>query len=202
MQPHTESEHVLDELLVIRCQEGSRKAFEQLVTRWQELLWRHAFRLTAREDAAWDVMQESWIAVTKGIRKLRDPGSFRRWAYTIVTRAATNRLRRSNVLDTIGVDALEELSVDDSERSEREQAVAQLRAALRQLPGDQRGLLCLRYFESFELWELAEIFGVPEGTVKSRLHHARQTGARVVSGSVAASSALLVAKNTPKGGPR
>ena len=51
--------------------------------------------------------------------------------------------------------------------------MAQLRAALGHLPGDRRALIALRYLEGFELWELAEILGIPEGTVKSRLHSAR-----------------------------
>lgn len=167
-------ERILDELLVLRSQEGSREAFQRLVTRWQERLWRHAFRLTGREDAAWDVLQDSWMAVTRGITRLRDPGAFRRWAYTIVTRTATERLRNRRVEDSGTSDSLEEIPADDSERTRREQDVARLRAALRGLPRERRVLLSLRYLEEFEIWELAEILGIPEGTVKSRLHHARK----------------------------
>ncbi len=170
-------EQTLDEYLVLRVQEGSRTAFTQLVTRWQDRLWRHAFRLTGREDAAWDVLQESWVGVTRGLTTLRDPASFRRWAYTIVTRAATSRLRREGCEEPAPADEIEARSVDDAEpgeRTEREEAVATLRVALRRLPRDQRTLLSLHYFESFALWELAEILDIPKGTVKSRLHHARQ----------------------------
>ncbi len=174
LKPGDTRERVLDDLLVLRVQQGSRRAFEQLAQRWQERLWRHAYRLTGREDAAWDLVQESWMAVTRGIRKLRDPGAFRRWAYTIVTRAATNRLRRTGSEEQVAPEALDALPEDDGERTEREEAVAWLRAALARLPGEQRALVSLRYLEHFELWELAEVFGIPEGTVKSRLHHARK----------------------------
>jgi len=164
---------MLDELLVIRVQEGSRVAFEQLVTRWQDRLWRHAYRLTGREDAAWDVMQDSWMRVTCGLTRLRDPSSFPRWAYTIVTRAATDQLRHGDREEATSPASINVQATDDVERVEHEEAVAMLRAALRELPREQRVLLSLRYLESFQLWELAEILDVPEGTVKSRLHHAR-----------------------------
>ena len=166
-------ERTLDELLVIRVQEGSRAAFEQLVTRWQDRLWRHAYRLTGREDTAWDVMQDSWMRVTSGLMRLRDPSSFRRWAYTIVTCAATDRLRRGDREEATPPESIQATAPDHEERAEREEAVTMLRVALRELPREQRVLLSLRYLESFQLWELAEILDVPEGTVKSRLHHAR-----------------------------
>jgi len=56
-------ERIEDELLVLRSQEGDASAFEQLVGRWQERLWRHAWRLTGNEDAAWDALQEAWIGI-------------------------------------------------------------------------------------------------------------------------------------------
>ncbi len=167
-------ERALDELLVIRVQEGSRNAFERLVTRWQDRLWRHAYRLTGREDAAWDVMQDSWMRVTRGLTRLAEPSSFRRWAYTIVTRAAMDRARREGREEATPLESPELQADDATERTEREEAVAMLRAALRRLPREQGVVLSLRYLEDFELWELAEILGVPEGTVKSRLYHARQ----------------------------
>ncbi len=49
-------DQIQDELLVLECQTGDSKAFEELVDRWQERLWRHAYRLTGEEDAAWDAV--------------------------------------------------------------------------------------------------------------------------------------------------
>ena len=59
------NERITDELLVLECKEHSTAAFGQLVDRWQERLWRHAWRLTGDETAAWDVLQETWIAVSR-----------------------------------------------------------------------------------------------------------------------------------------
>ena len=61
-------ERVVDEILVLRAQEGDATALRELVNRWQEPLWRYAHRLTARDDAAWDILQESWLAIISFLR--------------------------------------------------------------------------------------------------------------------------------------
>lgn len=168
-------EHILDELLVLRCQEGRREAFEKLVARWQKRLWHHAFRLVGREDAAWDVLQDAWVAVTRSIRALADPRSFRRWAYTIVTRSAADWQRRNHKHESgreRDGDAVRDVPAGEAEGDAG--PVDLVREGLSRLSGERRALLSLRYFEDFDLWEIAEILGVPEGTVKSRLFHARQ----------------------------
>ena len=74
-----------DELLVLRCQEGDTEAFELLVGRWQGRLWRHAWRLTGDENAAWDALQEAWIGISRGLVRLADAVAFPAWAYRIVS---------------------------------------------------------------------------------------------------------------------
>jgi RNA polymerase sigma-70 factor (ECF subfamily) len=58
-------EQLVDEILVMDCQSGSVKALEMLVKRWQKRLWQYAHRLTANAEGAWDVTQESWLAIIK-----------------------------------------------------------------------------------------------------------------------------------------
>jgi RNA polymerase sigma-70 factor (ECF subfamily) len=165
-------ERILDELLVLRCREGSRAAFGLLVERWQERLWRHAHRLTGRTDVAWDVLQEAWISITKGLAGLDDPARFGPWAYTIVTRRAADWGRRD------GPDEAAVPLADEREPSapvpEPSDDVDALRTALARLPGEQRALLSLHYVDGFDVAAIAEILAVPEGTVKSRLHTARE----------------------------
>ena len=166
---------VLDELLVLRAQEGSRRAFELLVERWQGRLWRHARRLSGSDDTAWDVVQDCWMAVTRSLPRLGDPGAFRPWVYTILTRAATNRLRRSKPEEPVPGDALDlHPAPADSGASEREEAVRILRAAVARLPRESQALLELYYVEDLSVRELARVLDIPEGTVKSRLHQARE----------------------------
>ena len=66
-------ESVMDEILVLECQSGSVQALEALVSRWQKRLWRHAYCLTGDAEGAWDVTQESWLGIIRGIGRLGDP---------------------------------------------------------------------------------------------------------------------------------
>ena len=77
------------------------------------------------------------------------------------------------------VDGLEE-SLPVTPDEEPSSAVEALREALRRLPQQPRILLSLRYSDEFELVEIAEILGIPEGTVKSRLHHARSSLRQII----------------------
>ena len=67
--------NIEDQLRVMDAHDGDVKAMEKLVTRWQKRLWHHAFRLTADNQAAWDVTQQTWLAIIKGLRKLHDPAN-------------------------------------------------------------------------------------------------------------------------------
>lgn len=77
-------QQVYDELLVLRSQDGEASAMDELVRRWQKKLRRHARYLTAGDEAAWDMTQETWMAVVRGIRRLDDPATFKTWVYRIL----------------------------------------------------------------------------------------------------------------------
>ena len=159
------------------CQEGDVAAFEELVGRWQERLWRHAWRLTGDEEAAWDALQEAWIAVSRGIGRLDDASAFPAWAYRITSNKCRDWIRRESRRHgamTAHEWTAEPVTADDlSERqAETEQALG-LAEALARLPGRDRSILHLRYVEGFDLSEIAAILEIPAGTVKSRLYHAR-----------------------------
>ena len=163
-----------DELLVLRCQRDDAAAFDELVGRWQERLWRHARRVVGDEEAAWDVLQEAWVAVVKGLKRLDAPELFPAWAYRIVNHKAIDWIRRRQTRRK-----MERQALSEAERAARHppaddnEAIA-LRDALDRLGADQRAILSLKYAEGFGVDEIAQILGIPEGTVKSRLHYARE----------------------------
>jgi RNA polymerase sigma-70 factor, ECF subfamily len=166
-------ERVENEILVLRCQEGDIAAFEQLVKRWQERLWRHAWRLTGDENAAWDALQEAWIAISRGLRRLAEPAAFSAWAYQIVGNKCRDWLRRHRRQRQL--DELHGAEVQESyEPAQEPEQYANLRDALAQLSGPDRAIISLRYEDGFGTAEIAAILGIPEGTVKSRLFHARK----------------------------
>ena len=113
------------------------------------------------------------MSITRSIRKLDDPARFRRWAYTILTRRATDwRRRRARAVPT--ADLHEDEIARDDRLHDPPADVTMVREAVARLPADRQALLSLHYMEGFEIWEMAEILSIPEGTVKSRLFHARR----------------------------
>jgi len=173
-------EKVIDELLVIRCQEGSRESFELLMRRWQRRLWRYARRLTGSEDAAWDVMQETWLAILRQMPKLSDPAWFPVWAYRIVRNKSTD-YTRSAIRQRQLAEALAERNSVSRERNRAESSES-LVEALRRLPPDQQELLALKYSAELSVVEIAVVLGIPAGTVKSRLHYIREHLRRIMKG--------------------
>lgn len=163
-----------DELLVLRSQEGDASAFDELVGRWQERLWRHAWRLTGGEDAAWDALQEAWIGITRGIGRLENAAAFPGWAYRIVSNKCRDRIRRERGRREAAEAYADQVRQAEAEASDLEEQCSNLKEALARLPGRDRAILSLRYEEGFGTAQIAEILRVPEGTVKSRLHYARK----------------------------
>jgi len=165
------SEQIVDEILVMDCQSGRSAALDLLVTRWQQRLWRYACRLTGDSEAAWEVTQESWLGIVRGIRRLNDPARFRPWAYRIVTHKAndwiTRKIRR-------GASALAEpVEPHTAGNRQASETSADLQVILGRLGARSRTVLTLYYLEELDLAEMARILRVPQGTVKSRLHTAR-----------------------------
>jgi RNA polymerase sigma factor (sigma-70 family) len=170
----SQQDRLNDELLVLRCQEGDAEAFELLVGRWQRRLWRHAWRLTGDESAAWDVLQEAWIGISRGISRLVDAAAFPAWAYQIVSNKCRDSVRRQQRRREATAMYSEWMQSEKQEAAAIQQQYNSLKEALEQLSGPDRAVLSLRYEEQFNTAEIACILGIPEGTVKSRLFYARQ----------------------------
>ncbi len=159
-------EQLVDEILVMDSQSGSAKAMEILVSRWQKRLWRYAFNLTGDSEAAWDITQESWLGIIKGLRKLHDPARFRAWAYRIVTNKVNDWIRRNRKVKEVGLDEIHEQQYTEK----KDIGVKEL---LERLDMKKRVVLNLRYFEQLSIPEIGIALKIPKGTVKSRLFSAR-----------------------------
>ena len=170
--PAHDTGRAFDELLVTLVWAGDRRAAERLARRWQPRLLRTARRLLLDEDAALAAVQESWLAILRGVNSLRDPAAFPAWAFSIVRRRAADRIRHmqaGRARDGGQVDALPLTAPD--ERTEERLAILQ---AFATLPAAQRLVAHLHYVEGLTLSEIAMAANIPEGTAKSRLFHARK----------------------------
>jgi RNA polymerase sigma-70 factor (ECF subfamily) len=161
---------IYDELLVIKCRQGDRAAFNELVGRWQKRLWHYACRVTGSESAAWDIVQETWYGIIKGLRKLDDVSVFPQWAFRIVNNKCADWGRKRRRQERIDNELIRQSQNESIERQTGDNKTKSLNAAIKKLSGEQRGLVELRYYEGFDVNQISEILAVPEGTVKSRLH--------------------------------
>ena len=170
-------ERVFDEYLVLLSQSGSSEALDGLARRWTPRLLGYAARLLGGSsddvETARDVVQEVWIGVIRGLRGLRDPARFPAWIYGITTRKCAdviraNMRRRSLDADSAAAGSRDEVRVTPESQID-------LATAIRGLALTHRAVVHLFYREEMTVEEIASILEIPVGTVKSRLHTARET---------------------------
>jgi RNA polymerase sigma-70 factor (ECF subfamily) len=174
---------IYDELLVLKCRQSDREAFDELVGRWQKRLWRYAYRVTGTEPAAWDIIQETWFAIIKGIRRLNDVAVFPCWAFRIVNNKCSDWLRKEQLQSRLNDHLAEHAPEGRDDRQDTADATESLQEAVRRLSPARRALLELRYHEGFDISVIAEILAIPEGTVKSRLNRTLEQLKRLVERS-------------------
>jgi RNA polymerase sigma-70 factor (ECF subfamily) len=138
-------------------------------------LLRYAARVLGGSDsaeAARDVVQETWMGVIRGLRGLRDPAQFSPWIYGIATRKCADAIRANTRRRRLDAQTAAGESFRPVENPTTEQQI-DLTAAIRELPPMHRAVVHLFYREELSVEEIASVLGIPAGTVKSRLHHAR-----------------------------
>jgi RNA polymerase sigma factor (sigma-70 family) len=165
---------IYQELLVLRCQRGDRDALQELVVTWERRLFYYLRRLGSEEQDAWDLLQQTWLKVLRGISALRDARQLAPWLYCIARNTAINH----GQMRSLHRERLEELPpATDSEEDpgpRNYDDVEQIHHGLLQLPLPHREVLTLYFLESMAIEQIAQVLDVPPGTVKSRLYHAKR----------------------------
>ncbi len=118
-----------------------------------------------------DVVQETWVGAIRGLGGLRDPAQFPAWLYGIATRKCADAIRSSVRRRRLDGHSVAVGVVPDVAGVEHRIDIA---TGIRQLPPKQRAVVHLFYGEDLTVDEIASALGIPAGTVKSRLHQARQ----------------------------
>lgn len=166
-----------DRSLADRARNGDLDAFEELMHARIDAIYRLSYAIVGDEADARDATQEAFIAAWRRIRGLRDADRFDAWLQRIAVNTARMTLRargRRRVREIPSGDIAAMAAASDHAVAAPERADADvLGSALDRLPLDQRTILVLHHLEGRELADLAEILGIPLGTVKSRLHTAR-----------------------------
>ncbi|SDX96398.1 RNA polymerase sigma-70 factor, ECF subfamily [Amycolatopsis xylanica] len=152
-------------LLVVRCQLGERDALAELVRRWHTPLWNYLRRMVNTAELADDLTQETWVAVLRGLPRLKEAERFAPWLFTIARRSLLNRLREDYRVPP----EPEPPVVAGDPVLDR----VELLAGLAGLPLLEREVLVLFHLHDLSLADCAAVLDVPAGTVKSRLFRAR-----------------------------
>lgn len=167
-----EKGRALDAFLVASARLGDRSAFDLLVRRWHRKLVAHAWRLLGNDEAARDAVQGTWTEIVRSLPRLRDERAFSAWAYRIVTRRCARQVRALVADRRMAEEAARNAVTDHTPVAPG--GGAALDRAIAALPADQRSAISLFYLEDLSVAEVAVALGVPAGTVKTRLMHARR----------------------------
>jgi RNA polymerase sigma-70 factor (ECF subfamily) len=141
-----------------------------------DAVYRLSFAILGDEADARDAAQDTFVTAWRQIGKLRDPEHFDAWLQRVAVNAArmTHRARRRRGVREISAGRVGGVTDLPATASPAEADAATLDSAMRRLPVEQRSILVLHHLDGRSVAELAEVLEIPVGTVKSRLHTARQ----------------------------
>jgi RNA polymerase sigma-70 factor (ECF subfamily) len=163
---------ISDEELALHVQQGRREAWNMLIDRHYQALLNYLYRMSGQQATADDWTQETFVRVWQRITLYVYPRPFRPWLYTIATNLARNALASADQRHTQSAD--DDADYADTQPLPEDAVVAQDSAqqvlnALARLPQHQREVVVLFYYHEMPQAEIAEVLGIPVGTVKSRL---------------------------------
>jgi len=181
----------MDDGLVGRAQRGDRDAFDALVGASVNRLYSVAYRVLRSEAAAEDAVQDAMLRAWRDLRALREPGRFDAWLYQLLLNACRDEMRRQRRRPVAVLSAAIE-PVDEHDGVGNVDRRDQLERAFRALSADHRLVLVLYHVQGLRAAEIAELLGIPEGTVTSRLHY----GTRALRGALDAGARVTTNAET------
>lgn len=166
--------HDEDRDIVRKVLAGDDSAFGEIVTRWQGPLVSLAYRFTRDPGRAEDLAQEAFLRAYRTLKSWREDSAFSTWLFALSMNLFRSELRRIPPR-TVSIEDVAELRDGRSEtpgfdNADRDRAV---RAAVQALPAKYREAMIVFYFHRSDVAVTAKTLGIPEGTVKARLHRGR-----------------------------
>ena len=174
-----------DAAWVQRVQAGEIDAFGVLVSRYQTPIYNLLLRWLRDRDEAAEIAQDVFVAAFRALGRFRGEARFSTWLYQIainqaknrrkaLARAATRLVHNSDDSEDDPLDRIPDPRPDPSDEIERRQLQSVVQGAINRLDPDDALVVILRDLQQHSYEEIARMLAVPEGTVKSRLHRARQ----------------------------
>jgi RNA polymerase sigma-70 factor, ECF subfamily len=179
-----ESPEIDERALIQRCIAGDASAFEPLVEKYRQRVWRLAYQVLHDREEAWDVAQEAFVRAFHSLPSFRGQSAFYTWLFRITVNVATDRHRqRGAQARAFGPERVTEeewaRTTPDpgggpEQQAARKEQRERIRRALDALPPKARTIIMLSDVEGLSYREIAEVLNCPIGTVMSRLHNARK----------------------------
>jgi RNA polymerase sigma-70 factor (ECF subfamily) len=176
-----------DRELVRRHLAGDANAFNELARRHEKRVYNLAYRMLGRPDDARDAAQEAFLAAYRRLSAFRGDAAFSTWLYRITVNACYDVLRR-RARDPEPAE-IEDRDTGSPDPADRTATAVDVQRALLRVPDEFRAALVLHDVQDLPYEDIAEILGVPVGTVKSRLHRGRVALARALEGTAGAATA-------------
>jgi len=169
------SKAAADRADVARVRAGDVEAFAAIVRRWQKPLINLAYRFCGDRGRAEEMAQEAFLRAYRGLDGFRGDATFSTWLFALATNLYRTELRRMPQRMVALEDAPEPANpVSTSEAYEQRDRDRTIRQAVLALPPKYREAMLLFYFHEMDVPAAAESLGLPEGTVKARLHRGRE----------------------------
>lgn len=159
--------------LVGAVREGSAEAYEVLYTRYSDRIYRYCLARLRDSELASDVLQETFLVLWQNAGSFQGKSAVSTWLFGIATNKLRSLVRFENRTDNLDFEAQQQLAIEDA--SEAAAQKADILAAVQRLPADQQEVVILTFYADQTYNDIAEIQGVPVGTVKSRMFHARKS---------------------------
>lgn len=159
--------------LVSGIKAGDRSALDSLVRRWYPRICGYAFKMLRNEQDAYDVTQETFVAMMQGLRDYRAGRKFESWLFTIAHNKCMDHLR-ARKKDAASDGTQDDCPSPEPPLDESVTVSIAVRQAVDRLPDSQRETVILRYFHQFSAGEISRMTRTPLPTVKSRLKSAKK----------------------------
>lgn len=166
-----------EDALIQRCQRGDAEAFGVLVKRYAGRAIGVALLRVGNYPDAMDLSQEAFVRAWRHIRSFQGRSTFFAWYSSILRNACLTWLRRRHRRRDVGLveaRAVPASGADPAVIAEDNEQKERLWQAILQLPVKHRDIIVLNHFQQFSYKQMAEVLGIPIGTVMSRLHAARE----------------------------
>jgi len=179
-----------DNILVEECLGGNLRKFQVLVERYKKPMYFYALGMVGNSDDAYDLSQEAFIKAYRSLKRYDSRFQFKSWLFTILSNLCKNALRSAGIRKQYMVSdkALETAPADMESNPESAYQAQQVKQAvwdaLATLDSEAREIIILKHFQDMPYKEIAEVLGIPVGSVMSRLHYARLKLKKALAGVI------------------